>query len=77
MIRWVGALLALTAVDVVWAFYVRALADGQALASGILSVLIYLIGTSVLLELVKDRKLLLPACIGAFIGTYLAVEFFK
>lgn len=77
MTHWALAFAALVLVDVVWALYVKALAAKKAATSAFWSVFIYLIGSSVMLKLVEDPNLLIPACAGAFVGTYIAVRWFK
>jgi len=72
--KWWGVFAAVFALDVVWTIYVKAISGDQALLAASIAVL--LIGLSGLAQIgyVKDPRLLLPACLGAFAGTYVSVK---
>jgi hypothetical protein len=60
--------------DAVWAKYMIAVADKRALQSGIYSSLIMILGGVVVLSYTEDRRMLLAAVLGAFVGTYFTVR---
>jgi hypothetical protein len=63
--------------DVVWVLYIRRAGEGKAVSAGFLSMLIILFGAYITIEYVGNHWYLLPAVLGAFVGTYLTVVFDK
>ena len=59
--------------DFVWARYNIATAGMQVWASGIFAALIYLFNNSIVIGIVSDPWLLVPATAGAFAGTVASV----
>lgn len=59
--------------DYVWARYIHTVADSQRFEASIWSAIVVVLGAVVITSYVDDRRLILPAGIGAFIGTYLAI----
>ena len=55
--------------DWLWTFYIRRSAEGRALASGFFSLLIMAVGGTVAINYVHNRWLLIPAALGAGVGT--------
>lgn len=60
--------------DIIWARYTIALADRRALQAGGWSMLIFLVGGGLSVAYVHNPRLLIPAALGAFAGTYYAVK---
>ena len=56
--------------DMVWTLYTRALAKDKTILASVLSALVYSISALSFVEIVKDVYLLVPAALGAFLGTY-------
>lgn len=70
--NWEAAVIvfvAVAALDWVWARYNIATAQHRVLASGLLSVAIYLLSGIAITQYVGDWRLLLPASLGAMLGT--------
>lgn len=68
------AFLALFITDVCWAFYINKVKEGNAFHAAKWAVLLYstsIVGT---VSIVKDQWLLIPAIMGAFAGTFVAVK---
>ena len=63
--------------DVVWALYFRFVNDKKALLAGVCGVLIYMFGSAVTIKWMEDSRYLIPAAIGAFLGTYTTVKVLK
>lgn len=61
-------------VDICYALYTRRVTEGRALQSGLLAALLLALGGYVVISYTSHAILLLPACLGAFTGTYLAVR---
>jgi hypothetical protein len=59
--------------DAIWARYVSAIASSSKLEAAIWGVLVIVLGAYVVISYVADKRMLVAAAIGAFIGTYLAV----
>lgn len=59
--------------DFIWAKYMAAVAGNLALVAAGWSVFIIAIGAFLTVSYVDDKRLIIPACIGAFVGTYLAI----
>lgn len=62
--------LAMFIMDMVWTLYIRALAQNKTILASTLSALVYSISALSFVEIVKDTYLLIPAALGAFLGTY-------
>ena len=59
--------------DVVWALYIRRAGEGKAASAGFLAALIILFGAYITIEYVENHWYLIPAVVGAFVGTYITV----
>jgi hypothetical protein len=68
------AFLAMIAVDIAWAKYIIAASDRRAVAAAFWSCAIVLGGAVVTLAYVDNAWNLIPACIGATVGTYWTVR---
>ncbi len=77
-INWLEAaliFLATTASDILWVFYIRRTSEGKAIAAAAFSSLIVLLGGLVVLAYVDNMWYLIPAALGAFIGTIITIKF--
>lgn len=63
--------------DFVWARYNIATAQQRVLASGVFAALIYLCNNSIVIGIVSNPWLLMPAAAGAFFGTVASVWLHK
>ena len=70
-------MLAMILADVCWTYYFIKVEERNSLSAGIWSSLIIVFGMFSVINYVDDRSLTLAAIIGAFIGTYIAVELKK
>lgn len=68
-------LVAMTALDVVWAWYTINVAKGYPLRAAVWAVVLYVLGAYVTLAYVEDKRTLIAACVGSFIGTFVGVKF--
>lgn len=57
--------------DAIWARYISAVSSSGKLEASGWSVVVIALGAYVVVQYVEDRRLVLPAMVGAFIGTYL------
>ncbi len=72
-IRGLLVFLATAITDWVWARYVGGIASQASLVAANWSVLVIVLGAFVVVSYVNDKRLILPAAIGAWIGTYIGV----
>jgi hypothetical protein len=72
---WLFVFLSLVALDFVWAKYTQAITDKKPINAGLYAILILALGGFSIISYTTDHMLLIPACAGAFVGTYLAVRF--
>lgn len=63
--------------DVIWALYFRFVTHKKALPASICGVMIYLFGSVVTIKWVENSLYLIPAVLGAFLGTYITVTVMK
>lgn len=77
MIEFFLVMIAMICVDVCWTFYFIKVEERKSMLAGVWSSLIMLIGAFVTINYIGDKKLLLAAIIGAFIGTAGSVEYKK
>lgn len=63
--------------DVAWTKYFIEVSKRRAVIAGLWSAAIFLFGIYATVSVVKDWKMLIAACVGAFVGTYVTVRFSK
>ena len=73
--QWLEIFVAMIAVDFVWAHYTKAITDKRALKAGLNAIGILALGAFGIISYTTNHWLLIPACAGAFVGTYSAVRF--
>lgn len=69
----VGVFALIVCLDYAWARYNIATADKQPMRAAILAVAIYFLGGLSTISFVDNHIMLIPALLGAFVGTYIAV----
>lgn len=60
--------------DYIWARYVGHIADGSPVTAAHFGALVIVLGAFIVVSYVNDKRLILPAAIGAWVGTYLGVS---
>ena len=60
-------------VDVVWTLYIKWIQEDYAFRSGIAAMGIYVMGAYAILMYTESPIYLIPACLGAFLGTSLTI----
>ena len=63
--------------DVLWTLYIRWSSRGLAVRAALTSVFIWAASAWTFLEFIDDRFVIIPASVGAFLGTYLTIKFDK
>ena len=74
MSAWILVFIAYTALDFTFARYTKATADNKPLAASLWATSILMFTGYVTVSYVNDPWLLIPATLGAFLGTYVAVH---
>ena len=59
--------------DFIWAKYISSITDATPAVAGFWGMATVVLGAFVVLSYVNDRRMIVPAGIGAFLGTYFAV----
>jgi len=62
------------ALDFVWAYYTKSIQDNAIMMAGITAMLILLLNSAVTLSYVDDQWAIIPAALGAFLGTISAMK---
>ncbi|MFA6407745.1 MAG: hypothetical protein WCV80_03515 [Candidatus Paceibacterota bacterium] len=60
--------------DMLWAFYIRRTNDRKALSAALFSAVIVLSGGLIVVAYVENNWYLLPAAMGAFVGTFISIH---
>jgi hypothetical protein len=74
---WIKALLVLLATastDLFWTLYITNAAEGHKWRAALSSAMIILVGSLAVVEYVNNRWMIVPAAIGAFLGTLLPLH---
>lgn len=61
--------------DTLWAVYIRRVTDGKSFSASTLSAIIIIAGGLVAIEYISNNWYLLPAALGAFVGTFFTIKF--
>lgn len=76
-IQFILVMLALILADICWTMYFTETANKHAVKAGIWSALIMLSGSYATVSFVNDRRFIVAAMLGAFIGTYATIKWIK
>lgn len=74
---WIKALLVLFATastDLFWTLYITNAAEGNKWKASVFSSMIILVGSFAVVEYVNNVVMIIPATIGAFIGTFIPLH---
>jgi tryptophan-rich sensory protein len=66
--------VAVTAVDIFYTYYIKSVNENKAVVAGIWGAVVWLIGSIAVIEYTSNHWLLIPACMGAFFGTYIGIK---
>ncbi len=67
---WIGVFLGLIVLDFIWVGYVKSVQKHQPLHSGLWASVMITVSGFVTISYVTDHTLLIPAALGAFVGTW-------
>lgn len=74
MISYLTTFLAVFVVDIFYTYYLKSVTENAALKASVWGAVVWLIGSFAVIEYTADHMLLIPACIGAFCGTYVGMK---
>ena len=77
MLSYIITFVAVFVVDIFYTYYLKAINENAALKAGFWGAVVWLIGSFAVIEYTANHWLLIPACIGAFLGTYLGIKLRK
>lgn len=77
LVQFALVFFALCAVDMCWTFYIAKVSERRALAAANWSSLIMVCGAFATVSYVEDKRLLIAAVSGAWVGTYLTIRWGK
>lgn len=61
-------------VDIFYTYYLKTVTENKALKASIWGAIVWLIGSLAVIEYTANHWLLIPACLGAFCGTYVGMK---
>ncbi len=77
MIEYITTFFALFFTDVFYTYYLRAIQNDEALKSSIWAVVVFFIASIAVINYTNDHMMLIPACLGAFCGTWVGMKLRK
>ena len=75
MWKWIIVFLAIMLLDMLWAFYVDAIAKYHPYIAAFTAGALYIFSAIGVLAYTEDRIFLIPAVVGAMVGTFIAVKY--
>lgn len=72
--QWILVCLVMTVTDVCWALYTKSTATDKAFPAACWAVALFVLGAVTVVSYTTNPVLLIPAAVGAFIGTYIAID---
>ena len=70
----IGVFLLVMLVDIVWVYYIKHITNNNPHSAAFFAFLIYFIGGASIISYTSNTWLLIPAALGSYLGTYLAVK---
>jgi uncharacterized membrane protein YfcA len=77
IINFIITFIAVTAVDLFYTYYLKSINENKAVVAGIWGSIVWLVGSIAVIEYTSNHWLLIPACMGAFFGTYIGIKLRK
>ena len=77
MWEYVITFFALFFTDIFYTYYLRSIQNERALAASIWAVMVFVIASVAVINYTTDHWLLIPACMGAFCGTWVGIRLRK
>ena len=74
VISFIVTFVAVTVVDIFYTYYLKSVNENRALVAGFWGAVVWLIGSIAVIEYTANHWLLIPACMGAFFGTWIGIK---
>ena len=74
MIDYITTFFALFFTDVFYTYYLRSVQQDEVLKSSLWAVVVFFIASIAVINYTADHWLLIPACLGAFFGTFVGMK---
>ena len=74
MWSYIFTFIAVFFVDIFYTYYLKSVNENRALVAGFWGAVVWLIGSLAVIEYTANHWLLIPACLGAFCGTYVGIK---
>ena len=76
-IKFITIMISMFLADICWTYYFIKIEERKSLAAGIWAALIYIFGAFTVTSYIEDKRLIIAAIIGSFLGTWATVEYKK
>lgn len=74
MLSYILTFILVFVVDIIYTYYLKAINENHALVAGFWGAVCWLIGSLAVIEYTANHWLLIPACAGAFAGTWVGIK---
>lgn len=74
IVSWIEIFLGMVVIDLIYAIYTKQIQKDNAVFASFSATAIYIINALVVIGFVNNMWLIIPAGLGAFVGTYLGVK---
>ena len=77
MLSYIITFIAVFFVDIFYTYYIKSVNESKALNASFWGAVVWLIGSLAVIEYTAYHWLLIPACMGAFAGTFVGIKIRK
>ena len=74
VINFIVTFVAVTVVDIFYTYYIKSVNDNRAMVAGFWGAVVWLFGSLAVINYTSNHWLLIPACLGAFCGTWIGIK---
>lgn len=74
MLSWLLAFVGMTVLDITFAAWAKAVSSARPIKASVIAAVLYAVAAYVTVSIVGDNWLIIPACAGAFVGTYIGTR---
>ncbi len=74
VINFIITFIAVTVVDIFYTYYIKSVNENRAGIAGFWGSVVWLFGSLAVINYTANHWLLIPACLGAFCGTYVGIK---
>jgi uncharacterized membrane protein YfcA len=74
MLDWITTFLSLFFTDIFYTYYLKAVQKNEAIKASIWAVVVFCVACVAVINYTTNHVLLVPAALGAFLGTYVGIK---